>query len=364
MVTDNLSTALLRRANALVVLFDNEGILLFNFIGKQFNRCSYEHLNIIHSINKPLSFQNLLQEFNDYEPKSLVKAITSLIKAGALLIEGTEIEKVDSEYERDWEWGPTSGIFHFGIKDGRFFSVEEAIALQEARALKDPSPKLWSENTNYDEVIELPWPDLTISPLKLMRKRRTHRSLLKEDISQSDLAKCLFSGMGILGIGKNSKICDIPFKMTPSGGARNPYEAYVYVQRVKDLKKGIYKYSGLDNSLALVNDYDLPTPGEILGNQHWADNGAAIILLVAHFERTMWKYSDAGAYRVVLIEAGHIGQNIALMANKLDLVANPTSAIHDTIAEKTLCLDKVTHSVLYALIIGKPDLEFPIPQTD
>ena len=87
--------------------------------------------------------------------------------------------------------------------------------------------------------------------------------------------------------------------MTPSGGARNPYEAYVYVRRVTDIKPGIYHYSGLTNSLGFITDSALPEPGDILGEQSWFDDAAAVILLVANFERTWWKYPHPTGFRVV-----------------------------------------------------------------
>ena len=37
----------------------------------------------------------------------------------------------------------------------------------------------------------------------------------------------------------------------------------------------------------------------------------------------MWKYDDPNAYRVVLIEAGHIGQNIMLAATQQRPVGLP-----------------------------------------
>ena len=42
--------------------------------------------------------------------------------------------------------------------------------------------------------------------------------------------------------------------MTPSGGARNPYEAYVFARKVDGLEAGIYHYSALDHDLAKVSD--------------------------------------------------------------------------------------------------------------
>ena len=54
-------------------------------------------------------------------------------------------------------------------------------------------------------------------------------------------------------------------------------------------------------------------------NQEWADPMVAMIILVAILERTTWKYHDPNAYRVVLIEAGHIAQNIMLACTERGL---------------------------------------------
>jgi nitroreductase len=69
----------------------------------------------------------------------------------------------------------------------------------------------------------------------------------------------------------------------------------------------------------------------------------------------MWKYTDSGVYGVVLIEAGFIGQNIALTATQHGLVANPTSAIHDDEFEAMFNITALTHSALLAMVIGVPD---------
>jgi len=91
----------------------------------------------------------------------------------------------------------------------------------------------------------------------------------------------------------------------------------------------------------------------LFAGQDWTENAAFGILLVANFGRTMWKYPHPTAYRVVLIEAGHIGQNVALAAARHRLSATPTGAVNDTAAQHLLGLDWVQQSLVYAVFVGK-----------
>ena len=87
----------------------------------------------------------------------------------------------------------------------------------------------------------------------------------------------------------------------------------------------------------------------------WVNDAAAIVFLVADFDRTMWKYGEAFAYKTILIEAGHIAQNIAVTCAKMGLAANPTLGIHDERVERALELQQPLRSAIYALSIGYPD---------
>jgi hypothetical protein len=58
----------------------------------------------------------------------------------------------------------------------------------------------------------------------------------------------------------------LPLKMTPSGGARNPYEAYVYALNVEGLPFGVYHYSAIDNTLGLLSSSPHCSATELLGS--------------------------------------------------------------------------------------------------
>src|SRR5260370_25332665 len=119
----------------------------------------------------------------------------------------------------------------------------------------------------------------------------------------------------------------IALKMGPSGGGRNRCEGYVYELNGKGLPSGLYHSSAIENSLGFLTSSPAVSPTQLLVGQYWAEDAGALILLVANFERSMWKYPHPTAYRVVLIEAGHIGQNVALAATNRGLTAVSTSDI-------------------------------------
>jgi SagB-type dehydrogenase family enzyme len=188
----------------------------------------------------------------------------------------------------------------------------------------------------------------------VMKRRRTIRSFDPDmPISQEELMQALFAGLGIVTFREAPPIGFLPLKMTPSGGARNPYDAYIYCLNVEGLKKGIYRYSPTEHSLGLVNSNNLPAPGTMLGTQKWIDNAAAVVFLVADINRTMWKYEHYSAYRVMLIEAGHIGQNIILAANQLGFYGSPTAAICDDIINESFNDElSLFKSCVYAIALG------------
>jgi SagB-type dehydrogenase family enzyme len=143
--------------------------------------------------------------------------------------------------------------------------------------------------------------------------------------------------------------------MTPSGGARNPYEGYVCVRNVDGLAPGTYHYSAMERSLAPVGTGRPPAFERLMAGQAWTANAAAVIFLAAFFERSMWKYHNAAAYRIAMIEAGHIGQNIMLVATEQGLVANGTGAFAAGLVEEALGLKGFNQSAVYALVLGVPD---------
>ena len=282
--------------------------------------------------------------------------VEALINHSAMVVAGSELARREEQYLSEWQWIIPTGMLHFCLEDAEFMSLEESEAIQRERIQTEPQPALMLRNRDRGiPVIGLPAPATSHGLLEIMARRRTVRAAAAPSIGLSQLSDCLFAGMGITGHTSNC-VGRLPLGMTPSGGARNPYEAYVFARRVTGLEPGIYHYSAADHDLGLVGGA-LPEFSGLLGGQDWADEMPCLVVLVADFRRTMWKYRDPNAYRVVLIEAGHIGPNIMLAATRHGLSACPTAALAQGRIRHALGLQHITEAPIYAMTLAVPGTE-------
>jgi SagB-type dehydrogenase family enzyme len=263
----------------------------------------------------------------------------------------------------NWLWGPYTAAYHFGTRAAGYLLDDDVDQMLKQLVKFVPSPPLFQRNTDPAHDISLPVRKDLPEPFMTMSRRRTNRLLEDRPIDIAELADCLQFSMAITATIKDPEIVDLPLKMTPSGGGRNPFEAFVCVRNVKGLAPGTYHYSALQKSLGLVRADPPPEFPKLMGGQRWTRNGAAIIFLVANFERPMWKYHDPAAYRVTAIEAGHIAQNIMLVATHHGLVANATGAMTLDLIDETLKVGGVTQSVLYGLVLGTPGKRPTAPES-
>jgi SagB-type dehydrogenase family enzyme len=80
-------------------------------------------------------------------------------------------------------------------------------------------------------------------------------------------------------------------------------------------------------------------------------NASLIVFITAVFERSVFKYGDRG-YRFIFLEAGHVAQNINLVATALGLGSVNIGGFFDREIDEFLDLDGVTHSTIYMVAIG------------
>lgn len=125
--------------------------------------------------------------------------------------------------------------------------------------------------------------------------------------------------------------------------------------RVKGLKAGLYHYHPGRHQLETISTNSTPQKAKLYcAHQSYAKNAAALFLMTAVFERTMWKYHKSRAYRVVLLDAGHLCQTFCLVATWLGLAPFCTAALKDTLIEDDLRIDGIAESVLYVAGVGLP----------
>jgi SagB-type dehydrogenase family enzyme len=79
-----------------------------------------------------------------------------------------------------------------------------------------------------------------------------------------------------------------------------------------------------------------------------------VIVLSANFGRTLKKYGARG-YRYVLLEAGHVAQNICLTAAELGLGSLCVGGYRDRGLNHALGLDGQHEAVVYCIGVGYPE---------
>lgn len=184
----------------------------------------------------------------------------------------------------------------------------------------------------------------------LIEKRQSRRDFTRKSVTKRELSILLKYSCGITG----SLVEDRFRRAQPSGGGRYPIEVYPIVFRSgDDMKSGLYHYNIKDHQLDVLWDREF-SDEEIdqLFTYSFVKNAALSIVMTAIFWRNQNKYGERG-YRMILQESGHIGQNVYLISEALDLKCVALSGTWDENLEKLIDIDGVTESVIYALAVGK-----------
>jgi SagB-type dehydrogenase family enzyme len=121
---------------------------------------------------------------------------------------------------------------------------------------------------------------------------------------------------------------------------------------VEGVPAGIYRYLTSTHELALVREGDLCHDLEraALG-QRMVVEANVVVALTAVFERTERRYGGR-AQRYIAMEAGHIAQNLCLIATALGLGTCVIGAFRDDAVNRVLGLDGHRESILYLVTIG------------
>jgi SagB-type dehydrogenase family enzyme len=342
-----------RVARSVMINRFDDGYFAMNLMQKSAFSLDPPLFGLLASMVEDAEASELADVLPGYDTEAAQGILDALVDVGAVVEVGSTAANEDALISSKWHWGEAALSFHLTTRDSEFATSAESSAGQLARLADDPPPPLRLPLKDGSAIVELPDPFTDNALTTLMAKRRTVRIPLNVAAPLKAVSDILFAGVGIVGETRNVT-GSLPLKTTPSGGARNPYETYLIVRNVDGLAQGVYRYCGLAHALQLVSDEAVPSLGSLIANQDWADGMAAMVVLVAHFERTMWKYRNGNAYKVVLMEAGHIGQNITLAATAHGLTACPTAALSHSRIESLLGISDPLVSPVYALLLGVP----------
>jgi SagB-type dehydrogenase family enzyme len=202
-----------------------------------------------------------------------------------------------------------------------------------------------------DSRIALVKPDET--PLRrLIRGRRSCRIFVDQSMPLAWLSGILADTYSVTGLTDGPEGRLMYTRPVPSAGALYPLEIYVATRSVEALDDGLHHYHALEHALELVKPGPvLKDLGELLLGQYYLETANVAVILTAVFHRTLKKYGPRG-YRYVLYEAGHVAQNVCLLATELDLGSICTGGFYDGKLNRYLGLDGKSEAVLYLVGLG------------
>jgi len=206
------------------------------------------------------------------------------------------------------------------------------------------------------DAIGLPDPKMpafaSVDVVEAIEKRTSVRDYSPVPLSLSELSMLLWCTQGIKRVIPNI----VALRNVPSAGARNAFETFLLINRVEGLESGLYKYVALKHELIklaagenLKDEFALACD-----DQDHVKNSNVTFIWTAVPDRMTWSYADRG-YRYLFIDAGHVCQNLYLVAEKLNLGACAIGHFDDDQLNSLLGIDGANQFTIYAATVGKKE---------
>jgi SagB-type dehydrogenase family enzyme len=181
-------------------------------------------------------------------------------------------------------------------------------------------------------------------------RRQSRRRFREDPLSQTELALLLWSTQGVRArLGPGSAL-----RTVPSAGCRHAFESYLLVGNIAGLSPGLYRYLPLDHALVFEHAID-----NLSARLARATLGQAFIAMApVTFAWTVlpgrmeWRYHTA-AHRVILMDVGHLCQNLYLACEAIGAGTCAIAAYHQQLMDELLGVDGGEEFTLYLAPVGK-----------
>lgn len=209
-------------------------------------------------------------------------------------------------------------------------------------------PEAWrivtyKEYTNFSHIA-LPKPKGILFESLLTKRASKIEKLKYNAVTIENIAYILACGSGIRDKSLGEE------RTAPSAGARYPLETYVCLfKECENLKCGIYHYNVRINALepVLLKEFTKEEKSSFFVIPDF-DDVSFIVCITAILNRTVQKYGSRG-YRFILLESGHVAQNMLLAATEKGLTGIPLGGINENIIENYIGIQNGDERVLYAI---------------
>ena len=121
-----------------------------------------------------------------------------------------------------------------------------------------PAPPVQKPAPAGAELIDLiAAKDLTVGTMPLIdviNKRRSRRSFEDDPLTLEELSFLLWVTQGVQRVVRDGVAT---LRAVPSGGARHPFETYLWVNTIEGLDPGLYRYLPVDHKLCVLDRHTL-----------------------------------------------------------------------------------------------------------
>jgi SagB-type dehydrogenase family enzyme len=184
---------------------------------------------------------------------------------------------------------------------------------------EDAQPAPFDSHTGAPRV-HLPGADFDLPATlgDVLSRRESTRSFSGAALELESLGRLLFASYGVRG----TRSVDGQWayaRPSPSAGGLYPIELYAAVDNVTGLGDGVYHYDPRASELEQLASVAIqPELATMTLGQEMIGDANVVVAVSAHFARTTWKYGQRG-YRYVWLDAGHVAQNLWLVAQAMGL---------------------------------------------
>jgi SagB-type dehydrogenase family enzyme len=237
-----------------------------------------------------------------------------------------------------------SSLYHLNSEPWGNFEAYQSVCYEvEYKQVTPSSPPLSLPKPPESEIT------------RLSQKRYSCRAYEPQNLPLATLSALLWGSYGITRT--DSALLDGSLALmrpVPSAGGLFPLEVYVATQRVQDIPDALHHYNVRTHSLEPLSEgpiFKALQPHLFMFQS--IEHANAIVFLAAVFNRTQKKYGPRG-YRYVLLEAGHVAQNLCLLAVEQGLGSLCMGGYADADLNQVLGLPPLQEGVVYSVAIGWP----------
>lgn len=341
-----------RRSPHLVFYWKNGDFLLHNYATGRMVPATPLVCDVLDFFDDWRPASDLFAAEPDLDSEALGRLVLQLTRSSFLQRSDRPEDPAERAMARFARWNPSAGFFHTSTKDVRFISARAARAEERRQARRWPVPDA-VKRYRRAPVVRLPPPIVDDPVSRVALERRTWRRFSNGKLPLAALSTLLGVTAGVQHWVTLPVYGRVPLKTSPSGGARHPIELYLVTSGVQGLRRGLYHYAADTHVLERL-------PGRVragriasyLPQSPYFARASMLVLFTAVFERQLWRYPYARAYRAALIETGHLAQTFCLTATAMGLAPFCLMGLADSAIEKDLGIDGITESVLYAAGVG------------